>query len=103
MSESRPSRIAWPAMERRAAGRRRRLALGALYVAVVLNLILSLLLFAYVIVLKSSRDGEAALIQRQLVSNNCALMDQLPAGGALDRLRATYHCGPGLPYTPEKP
>ena len=83
-------------MELRAPARGRRYAVGALYVAVVLNLVLSLLLFTYVLVLKSSRDTEATRIQRQLEQNNCSLMDQLPAGGPLDPLRAKYHCGPGL-------
>jgi hypothetical protein len=90
-------------MESRAPISRRRLVLGALYTAVILNLILSLLLFAYVIVLKDAHDGEAALIEQQLVRNNCDLTDQLPAGGELDRLRAKYHCGPGLPTTKETP
>jgi hypothetical protein len=73
------------------------LAVGALYVAVILNLLLSALLFAYVIVLKDSRDTEQQRIKDQLQINNCALLDQLPQQAhALDRLRATYHCGPGL-------
>jgi hypothetical protein len=97
MSEFRPSRTAWPAMDSRAPTSRRRLAVGALYAAVVLNLVLSLLLFAYVIVLKDSRDTEQQRIKDQLQINNCALLDQLPRQAhALDRLRATYHCGPGL-------
>jgi hypothetical protein len=50
------------------------------------------------VVLKGSRDTEQQRFQQQIVHNNCALMDQLPRGGALDRLRATYHCGPGLPH-----
>jgi hypothetical protein len=83
-------------MDSRAPARRRRLVLGALYTAVILNLVLSLLLFAYVIVLKDSRDTEQQRIKDQLQINNCSLMDQLPAGGSLDRLRAIYHCGPGL-------
>jgi hypothetical protein len=54
-------------------------------------------LFAYVIVLKDSRDTEQQRIKDQLQINNCALLDQLPQQAhALDRLRATYHCGPGL-------
>ena len=99
----RPSRIGWPAMERRAPVRRRRYALGILYAAVILNLILSLLLFAYVIVLKSAHDTEATRIKEQLQINNCALLDELPQQAhELDPLRATYHCGPGLPTTQEK-
>lgn len=93
MSESRRG---WPAMDRRVPITKRRLAVGMLYTAVVLNLVLSLLLFAYVIVLKNSRDTEQQRIKQQVDSNNCALMDRLPKGGPLDPLRTYYHCGPGL-------
>lgn len=100
MTEHR-SRIAWAAMpERRAPARARRIALFILYGAVTLNMLLTALVFSYVVVLKSSRDTETARIHEQLVTNNCALLDQLPAGPVLDRLRDTYHCGPGLPAEP---
>jgi hypothetical protein len=59
-------------------------------------------LTAYVIVLKDAHDTEAVRIEQQLIRNNCDLTDQLPAGGELDRLRAKYHCGPGLPYPPKE-
>jgi hypothetical protein len=66
--------------------------------ATVINMILSLLLFAYVLVLKDAHDTEQQRIREQLQINNCALLDQLPQQAhELDRLRATYHCGPGLP------
>ena len=83
--------------ERRVPARTRRLALLILYVAVTLNMVLTGLVFSYVVVLKTARDTETARIHEQLVSNNCALLDQLPASPVLDRLRHTYHCGPGLP------
>lgn len=91
-----PSRAGWPAMERRAPVRRRKYAVGALYTAVILNLVLSGLLFAYVLVLKDARDTEQQRIQQQVDQNNCDLLDNLPALFPLERLRAAYHCGPGL-------
>jgi hypothetical protein len=68
-----------------------------MYVVVTLNVVLTALVFCYVIVLKSAHDTEQQRMQQQIQLNNCALLDQLPADFPLDRLRATYHCGPGLP------
>jgi hypothetical protein len=82
--------------ERRAPSRARRIASTALIVAAVLNAILTLLIFGYILLRGSERDEENARMQQQIDRNNCALMDGLPAGGALDRLRHEYHCGPGL-------
>lgn len=97
MTEHR-SRLAWPLMPNRPPirPRRRSKLLAALFVAVVVNAMISALLFAYVIVLKDNRDTEQERIRQQIVTNNCALMDGLPAGEPLDRLRSQYHCGPGL-------
>lgn len=71
--------------------------LGRVYLALVLLTLAIVVLAVYIVALKNARDTETTRIHDQLVHNNCALMDQLPAGGPLDRLRATYHCGPGLP------
>jgi hypothetical protein len=90
-------------MERRPPVNRRRLALGALYVVAVLNALLTLLIFGYILLRGSERDAENARMKQQIDSNNCALMDRLPAGGPLDPLRTYYHCGPGLPTTQETP
>jgi hypothetical protein len=81
----------------------RRTALYLLYVVVTLNVVLTALVFCYVVVLKNAHDTEQQRIERQIQLNNCALLDQLPADFPLDRLRATYHCGPGLPSTPPRP
>lgn len=75
---------------------RRRWTIGLLYVGLIVNLIIAALLFSYVLVLKASRDTEQQRIEQRIDVNNCALLDQLPASAVLDRLRATYHCGPGL-------
>lgn len=55
------------------------------------------------------RDRENAELNRRIddavQEGKCDLLDQLPAGGFLDRLRATYNCGPGIPLsdlTPEE-
>jgi hypothetical protein len=98
-----PSRIGWPAMDSRAPIRKRRIAVGMLYTAVVLNLVLSLLLFAYVIVLKSAHDTEQQSTQQQIVQDLCGLMNRLPDIPRLDPLRTYYHCEPGQPTTQENP
>lgn len=68
--------------------------------AIVLLAVAIGVLTAYVVVLKNARDTESQRIEQLVERNNCALLDQLPASYPLDRLRATYHCGPGLPSNP---
>lgn len=51
------------------------------------------------------RDRENARLREEIRQGQCALLDQLPAGGLLDRPRQTYGCGPGIPLdqlTPEE-
>ena len=44
----------------------------------------------------------AARIKQHTDSAICDLLDQFPAHGVLlERPRAKYHCGPGLPVTPK--
>ena len=43
------------------------------------------------------RDAETARLEEQIRRSICDLLDQLPEGGLLDRPRAKYDCGPGLP------
>jgi flagellar basal body-associated protein FliL len=82
----------------------RRTALYLLYVVVTLNVLLTALVFSYVLVLKSAHDTEQQRIEQQIRLNDCALLDELPASlPPLQRLRATYHCGPGLPGLPTRP
>lgn len=45
------------------------------------------------------RDAEQARLQERLRQAQCDLLDQLPAGGLLERPRAKYHCGPGIPLS----
>jgi hypothetical protein len=78
-------------------------ALGAFIVVAVLNAVMTLMIFGYILLRGSERDAENARMQQQIDRNNCALMNELPAGGPLDRLRHDYHCGPGLPPTKETP
>lgn len=99
MTEGRRSRRAWPTGPTPPAPRQRRTALLFLYALVIGNLLLTVLVFSYVLVLKNARDTEQQRIQQEIVRNNCSLMDALPAGGPLTPLRAIYHCGPGLPTT----
>jgi hypothetical protein len=73
------------------------------YACIVLLAVAIGVLTTYVVVLKNAHDTEQQRIERQIQLNNCALLDQLPADFPLDRLRATYHCGPGLPSTPPRP
>ena len=107
MTELRRSRRGWTAFARppTAESRQRRIAVAVLYAAVILNMLLTVLVFSYVLALKQSRDAEqhrAATeqqrIEQEIRRNNCALFDGLPAGGPLTPLRATYHCGPGLAH-----
>jgi hypothetical protein len=100
MSESRRSRLGWPGAPQQPAPdarRQRRIAVAVLYTAVILNMVLTVLVFSYVLALKDAHDTETTRVQQQVDRNNCALMDALPAGGPLVPLRARYHCGPGLP------
>jgi hypothetical protein len=80
---------------------RRLTPIVAAYVCIVLLVVAVALLLAYIVLRSHSRDVEQRETTRQIEqlihANNCALMDGLPAGGPLDRLRATNHCGPGLP------
>lgn len=55
------------------------------------------------------RDRETARVEREtrdrIRAAICDLLDQLPEGGLLDRPRAKYGCGPGIPFealTPEE-
>jgi hypothetical protein len=77
--------------------RQRRIAVAVLYTAVILNMVLTVLVFSYVLALKTAHDTEQQRIQQSVNHNNCSLMDALPSGGPLTPLRAKYHCGPGLP------
>jgi hypothetical protein len=99
MSESRSSRLGWPtpAEPSDRGPRQRRIGVLIVYAAVILNLVLTMLVFSYVQVLKASRDTEQQRIEQRIDLNNCALLDNLPAYPDLRQLRATYHCGPGLP------
>lgn len=45
------------------------------------------------------RDQEQRRLEEQIRRSTCDLLDQLPAGGLLERPRAKYHCGPGLPLS----
>jgi len=45
------------------------------------------------------RDAERAQLQEQQRRGMCDLLDQLPEGGLLERPRAKYHCGPGIPLS----
>lgn len=42
------------------------------------------------------RDAETEAQRQQFGLFVCQVLDQLPAAPTLDRLRATYQCGPGL-------
>jgi hypothetical protein len=82
---------------------RRLTPIVAAYVCIVgLVLTIGVLLF-FIEARSHSRDVEqqqtTQQIERLIHANNCALMDGLPRGGPLDRLRATNHCGPGLPIS----
>jgi hypothetical protein len=85
------------------APRRRRVALTAFIVVAVLNAVMTLMIFSYILLRGTERDAENARMQQQIRDSWCTALDELPAGGPLDRLRATYHCGPGLPPTKETP
>lgn len=45
----------------------------------------------------SDRDEQAARLQQSFRQGICDVMDQLPAGGLLERPREKYGCGPGIP------
>ena len=45
------------------------------------------------------RDQEAARLKEEVRSNWCEVLDTLPAGEALDRVRVKFDCGPGMPRT----
>lgn len=49
------------------------------------------------------RDQEQKRLEEKIRRSTCDLLDQLPAGGLLERPRAKYHCGPGLPSTSPVP
>lgn len=44
----------------------------------------------------AQRDAENQQLNQRINDAVCSVLDQLPAGGRLDRVRATYGCGPGL-------
>jgi flagellar basal body-associated protein FliL len=74
-----------------------------MWAAIVLLAVAIGVLTAYVVVLKNAHDTEQQRTEQQIRLNNCALLDQLPANFPLNNLRATYHCGPGLPETRPRP
>jgi hypothetical protein len=43
------------------------------------------------------RDAEAQRLEESFRRGICDLLDQLPSGALLDRPRAKYDCGPGIP------
>lgn len=47
------------------------------------------------------RDAENARQNELIDQAVCNVLDQLPAGGRLDTVRAAYRCGPGLTIPPE--
>lgn len=101
VTEGHRSRRGWQTTPVPAEVAPRRLApIVAAYVCIVgLVFAVGFLVF-YIAARSHSRDMEQRQtkqqIEQEIRANNCALMDNLPAGGPLDRLRATYHCGPGL-------
>lgn len=64
-------------------------------------------LLALLIYERSARAAdERGSLKREIRNSWCTALDTFPEGGAsLDRLRARYHCGPGMPMaslTPEE-
>lgn len=99
MTSDHPSRRAWPLRQppARDPGPRGARQFLIVWAAIIVLAVAVGVLTAYIVVLKNARDTEQVRIEQQIGQNNCALLDQLPAGPVLDRLRDKYHCGPGLP------
>lgn len=83
-----------------------RLALIGLTAAVFLSLAADGLLATYVFQQQQyiagkgqQRDRENARTNERINSAICDLLDQLPEGGLLERPRAKYGCGPGIPLS----
>lgn len=45
------------------------------------------------------RDAETQRLEQRITDAVCDLLDQLPAGGLLERPRSKYGCGPGYPVS----
>jgi hypothetical protein len=58
---------------------------------------------SYVVGRGEYRDREQARLQEQLRQSLCDLLDTLPEGGLLERPRAKYDCGPGIPLSAYPP
>lgn len=102
MTEGRRSRLGWHAASPPPELPPRRLAPIVLAYVCIVGLVITIGFLVFYIAIRShSRDVEQRQIEQQIVRNNCALMDALPAGGPLTPLRAKYHCGPGLPSIPK--
>lgn len=101
MTQSRRSRLAWPAPrppERRVAAvpthRHSRVPFYA-FGAAILGLVVAVaILFVYVLGLKSARDEQAAREQAQINSALCQVISQFPPGfnDRLDHVRDELNC-----------
>lgn len=72
--------------------------MGMAFTGIVLLLLVNVALVAYVFIARESRDEQNRQTNQRINQSICDLLDQLPEGGLLERPRAKYGCGPGIPF-----